>query len=79
MADREQLHALVDSLPEGALESAQTYLKAIQTGPLSVKPSETNSEWLTRKSHRPQVEGGGVEHSFVFSRQAAKQLRYLRH
>jgi hypothetical protein len=33
MADREQLHALVDSLPEGALESAQTYLKAIQTWP----------------------------------------------
>jgi hypothetical protein len=30
MADREHLHALVDSLPEGALESAQTYLKAIQ-------------------------------------------------
>ncbi|MGA8312785.1 MAG: hypothetical protein WB755_22330, partial [Terriglobales bacterium] len=28
MADREHLHALVDSLPEGALESAQTYLKA---------------------------------------------------
>jgi hypothetical protein len=33
MPDREQLHALVDSLPEGALESAQTYLKAIQTWP----------------------------------------------
>jgi hypothetical protein len=34
MADREHLHALVDSLPEGALESAQTYLNAIQTWPL---------------------------------------------
>lgn len=33
MAGREQLHALVDSLPDGALESAQTYLKAIQTWP----------------------------------------------
>ncbi|PYX02765.1 MAG: hypothetical protein DMG85_20980 [Acidobacteria bacterium] len=33
MADREHLHALVDSLPEGALESAQTYLKAIQIWP----------------------------------------------
>jgi len=33
MADREQLRALVDSLPEGALESAQAYLKAIQIWP----------------------------------------------
>lgn len=33
MAGREQLHALVDSLPDGALESAQTYLNAIQTWP----------------------------------------------
>ena len=33
MADREHLHALVDSLPEGALESAQTYLQAIQIWP----------------------------------------------
>jgi hypothetical protein len=33
MAGREHLHALVDSLPEEALESAQTYLKAIQTWP----------------------------------------------
>ena len=33
MAGREQLHALVDSLPEGALESGQTYLNAIQTWP----------------------------------------------
>jgi hypothetical protein len=33
MADREHLHALVDSLPEGALESAHTYLKAIQIWP----------------------------------------------
>jgi hypothetical protein len=31
MATREQLHRLVDSLPEGALESAKTYLQAIQT------------------------------------------------
>ena len=33
MAGREHLHALVDSLPEGALESAQTYLTAIQIWP----------------------------------------------
>jgi hypothetical protein len=33
MAGRGHLHALVDSLPEGALESARTYLKAIQTWP----------------------------------------------
>ena len=33
MTSREQLHALVDSLPEGALESARTYLTAIQTWP----------------------------------------------
>ncbi len=33
MADREHLRALVDSLPEGALESAQAYLKAIQIWP----------------------------------------------
>ena len=33
MAGREQLHALLDSLPEGALESAQTYLTAIQAWP----------------------------------------------
>jgi hypothetical protein len=44
MAGREQLHALVDSLPEGALESAQTYLKAIQ-------------EWPPKRlERRPQVE-----------------------
>ncbi len=34
MAGREHLHALLDSLPEGALQSAETYLKAIQTWPL---------------------------------------------
>ena len=44
MAAREQLHALVDSLPEGALESAQTYLKAIQTWPPK------------RPEQRPEVE-----------------------
>jgi lysozyme family protein len=44
MAAREQLHALVDSLPEGALESAQTYLKAIQTWPHK------------RPEQRPEVE-----------------------
>jgi hypothetical protein len=33
MADREHLHALVDSLPVGALESAHTYLNAIQIWP----------------------------------------------
>jgi hypothetical protein len=33
MAGREHLHALVDSLPEGALDSAQTYLNSIQTWP----------------------------------------------
>jgi hypothetical protein len=33
MNDRKQLHALVDSLPEGALESAEQYLQAIQPWP----------------------------------------------
>jgi hypothetical protein len=44
MAGREQLHALVDSLPEEALESAQAYLKAIQTWPPE------------RPEQRPEVE-----------------------
>jgi hypothetical protein len=42
MDDRKHLHALVDSLPEGALESAHTYLKAIQTWP--PKPPEQRPE-----------------------------------
>ena len=33
MADREELHALVDSLPDGALQSAAKYLNALQTWP----------------------------------------------
>ncbi len=33
MVERAQLHALIESLPDGALESAQTYLTAIQTWP----------------------------------------------
>lgn len=33
MDDRKQLHALVDSLPEGALDSVEKYLQAIQTWP----------------------------------------------
>jgi hypothetical protein len=33
MAGREHLDALVDSLPEGVLAPAQTYLQAIQTCP----------------------------------------------
>jgi hypothetical protein len=33
MNDRKQLHALVDSLPERALDSAEKYLQAIQTWP----------------------------------------------
>ena len=44
MAGRVHLHALVDSLPEGGLESAQTYLKAIQTWPPK------------RPEQRPEVE-----------------------
>jgi len=47
MAGREHLHALVDSLPEGALESAQTYLKAIQTWP--PKRSEQRPEVVERR------------------------------
>jgi len=46
MADRKKLHALVDSLPEGALESAQTYLKAIQTWP----PKPPNKDLNCRSS-----------------------------
>ena len=44
MAGRENLHALVDSLPEVALESAQTYLKAILAWPPK------------RREQRPEVE-----------------------
>jgi hypothetical protein len=44
MAGREHLFALVDSLPEGALESAETHLKAIQTWPPK------------RPEQRPEVE-----------------------
>jgi hypothetical protein len=33
MVERAQLHTLIESLPEGALESAQKYLSAIQTWP----------------------------------------------
>lgn len=38
MADREQLHALVNSLPDGALDSALQYLTAVQSWP--PKPPE---------------------------------------
>lgn len=51
MADREQLHALVDSLPEGAWESAQTYLSAIQTWP--PKPHEYPPQV---EQHRKELE-----------------------
>jgi hypothetical protein len=44
MAGRERLHALVDSLPEGALEFAETHLKTIQTWPPK------------RPDQRPEVE-----------------------
>ena len=37
MDDRKQLHALVDSLPESVLDSAEKYLQALQT-PLPSKP-----------------------------------------
>ena len=33
MNDRKQLHALIDSLPEGVLDSAEKYLQSIQTWP----------------------------------------------
>jgi hypothetical protein len=33
MVDRRELHKLVDSLPDGAFESAQTYLRNIQVWP----------------------------------------------
>lgn len=38
MADKSQLHALVDRLPDGAIESAFQYLSTIQTWP--PKPPE---------------------------------------
>ena len=44
MVGREHLHALVDSLPERAPESAETYLTKIQTWP------------PTRAEQRPEVE-----------------------
>jgi hypothetical protein len=47
MIDRKQLHHLVDSLPEGALESAHTYLAAIQTWP--PKPIELPPDVLERR------------------------------
>lgn len=49
MAGREHLHALVDSLPEGALESAHAHLKAIQTWPPK------------RRESRPELEKFGKE------------------
>jgi len=54
MNDRKQLHALVDSLPERALDSAEKYLQAIQTWPRKepdrsttspYRSSGTNGEW----------------------------------
>jgi hypothetical protein len=44
MAGREHLHALVDSLPNGALESSETHLNTIQTWPPK------------RAEQRPEVE-----------------------
>jgi hypothetical protein len=52
MANREYLHALVDSLPEGALESAHTYLTAIQTWP--PKPPEEIPEVETFRQELEQ-------------------------
>ena len=55
MAGREQLHALVDSLPESALDSAEKFLQAIQTWP--PKTSETPPHVVERmKKHEHQRE-----------------------
>jgi len=61
MAGREHLYALVDSLPEGALESAQTYLEAIQTWPPK-RPEERPEVEKFRKEleqKRQKFLGGG--------------------
>jgi hypothetical protein len=47
MIDRRELHQLVDSLPDGALESAQTYLRNIQVWP--PKPPEYPPEVVERR------------------------------
>ncbi|HYG98425.1 MAG TPA: hypothetical protein VD837_04785 [Terriglobales bacterium] len=47
MVERQQLHALIESLPEGALEAAQTYLTAIQTWP--PKPPEYPPDVVQRR------------------------------
>lgn len=51
MTDRRELHKLVDSLPDGAFESAQTYLRNIQVWP--PKPREYPPEVA---EHRKKLE-----------------------
>src|ERR1700675_1948770 len=63
MPDREQLHALVDSLPEGALESAQAYLKAIQTWPPKRPFQRPELEKVRKELEQKQqkfLRGGGT-------------------
>ena len=67
MAGREPLHALVDSLPEGALELAQTYLKTIQTWPPKRRPEvEELRKELDQK--RQKFLGGGGTGSWAIDR-----------
>ncbi|HYU46791.1 MAG TPA: hypothetical protein VEK84_11535 [Terriglobales bacterium] len=51
MIDRRELHKLIDSLPDDALESAQTYLRNIQVWP--PKPPEDPPEVV---EHRKKLE-----------------------
>jgi len=70
MAGRGHLHALVDSLPEGGLESAQTYLKAIQTWPpkrLEQRP-EVEKFRKEMEQKRQKFLGSGGTGSWVIDR-----------
>jgi hypothetical protein len=70
MAAREHLHVLVDSLPEGALESAHTYLKGIQTWPPR-RPEQRPEVETFRKEleqKRQKFLGGGGTGSWAIDR-----------
>src|ERR1700674_1257355 len=70
MAGRGHLHALGDSLPEGGLESAQTYLKAIQTWPpkrLEQRP-EVEKFRKEMEQKRQKFLGSGGTGSWVIDR-----------
>ena len=70
MAGREVLHALVDSLPEGALESAKMYLTAIQTWPPKRREQRPEVENFRKEleQKRQKFLGGGGTGSWAIDR-----------